>query len=106
MDLKGYNIKNSTVCECGYKFDIHDMNRLQRIDDDKFYGGAIRHVDEIRCPKCSKDTILFIKQEGQSYNVKDIAQKIEEIENVCPVCSKEFKNKSGLSMHMKTHDEI
>ena len=140
MDLKGYQIKNTTKCECGHEFVIKDMKKLQRIEnDDKFYGGLVKHFDEIKCPVCGRDTMLFIKQQGQTYVVKDIAQKreqnlankelmeneagidqvpqenntnIEENSNennssngiICPVCKKSFKNNSGLSRHILTHN--
>ena len=80
MDLKGYEIKNTTKCECGHEFVIKDMKKLQRIEnDDKFYGGIVKHFDEIKCPVCGKDTMLFIKQQGQTYVDKDIAQRKETI---------------------------
>ena len=79
MDLKGYEVRNTTKCECGHEFVIKDMKKLQRIEnDDKFYGGLVKHFDEIKCPKCGRDTMLFIKQQGQTYVVKDIAQKREQ----------------------------
>lgn len=114
MDLKDYKIKNTTKCECGYEFTIHDMKKLQRIPDNNFYGGIVKHIDEITCHNCGKDTLLFLKQTGQTYIVKDIAQKdtlvIEDNkeitsnnEIICPVCERSFKNKSGLAIHIKTH---
>lgn len=130
MDLKGYNLKNTTKCECGYEFDIHDMKNLQRLSE-PLYGGSVKHVDEIKCPKCNKDTLLLIKQQGQTYLIKDIGQKDKQkytdnkikntIENntkntlnkqlnntsneiICPVCQRVFKNKSGLSRHMLIHN--
>ena len=81
MDLQGYKVKNTTKCECGHEFTIHDMKTLQRISDSKFYGGIIRHVDEIKCPECQKETLLLLKQAGQTYIVKDIAQKDTIIED-------------------------
>ena len=75
MNLQNYKVKNRTKCNCGYEFTIYDMKKLQRIPDNKFYGGAIKHIDEIKCPKCQKETLLLIKQQGQTYIVKDIAQK-------------------------------
>ena len=150
MDLKGYEVRNTTKCECGHEFVIKDMKKLQRIEnDDKFYGGLVKHFDEIKCPVCGRDTMLFIKQQGQTYVVKDIAQRKEQIEPIaemqeqshtdnevaetkantnqelqenntniepninesnpsneiiCPVCKKSFKNNSGLSRHMLTHN--
>lgn len=75
MDLQGYKVKNTTKCECGHEFTIHDMKTLKRISDNRFYGGVIKHVDEIKCPECQKETLLLLKQVGQTYIVKDIAQK-------------------------------
>ena len=46
MDLQDYKIKNSTICDCGYHFTVHNITELKRISDDKFYGGAIKHVSE------------------------------------------------------------
>lgn len=77
MELQDYIIKNDTKCECGHQFDIHDMKKLQRLSE-PIYGGAVKHVDEIKCPECDKDTLLLIKQQGQTYIVKDIAQKPNE----------------------------
>lgn len=77
MELQDYIIKNNTKCECGHQFDIHDMKKLQRLSE-PIYGGAVKHVDEIKCPECGKDTLLLIKQQGQTYIVKDIAQKTNE----------------------------
>ena len=137
MDLHDYEIKNTTKCGCGYEFTIHDMKKLQRLPE-AIYGGAVKHVDEIQCPQCKKDTLLIIKQQGQTYIVKDIAQKepipedihVEDMQQVesttedihvkdttmenegiiinnneiiCPVCKRTFKNKSGLTVHMKIH---
>ncbi len=129
MDLQGYKVKNTTKCSCGHEFTIHDMKTLRRISDSRFYGGVIKHVDEIICPECQKETLLLLKQAGQTYIVKDVAQKdtiieakkeqirseastienkeenISSNEIICPECKKVFKNKSGLTIHMKTHNK-
>lgn len=125
MNLQDYKIKNNTTCECGYKFTIKDLTKLERINDSKFYSGIVKHFSNSKCPKCQKDTVLFLKQVGQTYIVKDIAQKDIEKENIssvveeettgnsneenissnefiCPTCKKAFKNKSGLTMHTKS----
>lgn len=125
MNLKGYQIKNTTKCECGYEFTIKDMKKLQRLPE-AIYGGIVKHVDEIICPECQKNTLLLLKQVGQTYIVKDIGQKgnakeeqialehttIEDNnedepsnEIICPECKKSFKNKSGLTNHMKVHNK-
>ena len=75
MDLQDYKIKNSTKCDCGYEFTIHDLTDLKRVSDSKFYGGNIKHVSETHCPECLRKTLLLLKQVGQTYKVIDIAQK-------------------------------
>lgn len=129
MELQEYKVKNTTRCDCGHEFTIQDMHKLQRLSE-PIYGGIVKHVDEIKCPTCGKDTLLLIKQQGQTYIVKDIAQKSKEniektsmnnsdnnidttIQNehtsnanneiICPICQKMLKSKSGLTAHMRTH---
>lgn len=75
MDLQDYKIKNTTKCDCGYEFTIHNLTELKRINDSKFYGGNIKHVSETHCPLCLRKTLLLLKQVGQTYKVVDIAQK-------------------------------
>ena len=79
MDLQDYKIKNSTTCNCGYEFTIHDLTELKRVNDSKFYGGNIKHVSETYCPLCLRKTLLLLKQVGQTYKVIDIAQKDKPI---------------------------
>lgn len=122
MDLQEYKIKNSIKCDCGYEFTIRDMTELKRINDNKFYGGNIKHISETHCPICLRETILLLKQVGQTYKVIDIAQKDKQIfkdnaeqmkvdsnesntdsnERTCPNCKKVFKTKQGLAVHSKT----
>lgn len=125
MDLQDYKIKNSTKCDCGYEFTIHDLTELKRINDNKFYGGNIKHVSETHCPLCLRKTLLLLKQVGQTYKVIDIAQKDRVIktentdttertqissetindtnnELICPNCKRVFKTKQGLAVHSKT----
>ena len=130
MDLQEYKIKNTTTCDCGYEFTIHNLTELKRINDTKFYGGNIKHVSETRCPLCLRKTLLLLKQVGQTYKVIDIAQKDRPIiesktltidengteqtqinfnesnttnnELICPNCKRVFKTKQGLAIHAKT----
>ena len=123
MDLQDYKIKNSTKCDCGYEFTLHDLTELKRINDNRFYGGNIRHISETKCPNCNTNTILFLKQAGQTYVIKDIAQKdsssinsntVEQTqidsnesntnsnELTCQSCKRVFKTKQGLAVHAKT----
>lgn len=131
MELQDYKLKNSTVCDCGHAFTVHDMTQLKRLDK-PIYGGNVKHVSETRCPNCSKETLLLLKQVSQSYEVVDIAQKnkvapkveiVEEVEDIntaevskinsneptdnsnefiCQKCKKVFKTKQGLAVHAKT----
>lgn len=78
MNLQDYKIRNSTNCECGYEFTIKNLTKLEKIKQDGFYGGIVKHFSNCNCPNCKKDTILFLKQVGQTYVVKDIAQKETE----------------------------
>lgn len=120
MELEEYKIKSSTTCECGYEFVINDITELKRIEEDKFYGGVVRHYSNTVCPKCKKETLLLLKQKGQTYEIKDIAQKDIEVsetletncisnegetdnEYICSICERSFKSKSGLSSHVKKH---
>lgn len=83
MNLQDYKIRNSTTCECGYEFTIKNLTKLEKIKQDGFYGGIVKHFSNCNCPNCKKDTILFLKQVGQTYVVKDIAQKeTEKIEEI------------------------
>ena len=79
MDLQDYKIKNTTKCDCGYEFTIHNLTELKRINDSKFYGGNIKHVSETHCPLCLRKTLLLLKQVGQTYKVVDIAQKYRPV---------------------------
>lgn len=79
MDLQDYKIKNSTKCDCGYEFTIHNLTELKKITDNKFYGGNIKHVSETHCPLCLRKTLLLLKQVRQTYKVIDIAQKDKPI---------------------------
>lgn len=129
--LENMKIKNTTVCDCGREFVITDIQKLERIDNKNFYSGVVKHYSKSICPNCGKEVILLLKQVGQTYKVINIAEKVETlIENkeestennqiettidnnetniesnelICPVCKKECKNKSGLTAHMRTHE--
>ena len=123
MDLQDYKIKNSTKCDCGYEFTLHDLTELKRINDNRFYGGNIKHISKTKCPNCNTNTILFLKQAGQTYVLRDIAQRDRQAINsdtveqtqissnesntnsnelTCQSCKRVFKTKQGLAVHAKT----
>ena len=130
MNYHGYELENGQVCKCGYEFKINDITKLQRVGE-TLYGGAVKHLSETNCPCCNRETLLLLKQQGQTYVIKGIMQKeLSKIDNstntstkevteeprinseesetisnefICPVCKRIFKNKSGLTNHMKVH---
>ena len=124
MNLKDYEIKKTTTCECGHDFNIKDFVKLNRINEHGFYSNQVQHYSPAICPKCKKEVILLLKQKGQTYVVIDIATKknentknivteptsIIETKNetsnefICPQCKKVCKNQLGLNAHMRTHN--
>ena len=123
LDIKNFKIQDSTKCKCGYEFVIQDMTDLRRIDEHGFYANIVKHCSFTRCPKCNQETLLLLRQKGQTWEIlntaisKEIETKIEEPQNenkeektegqefICPECQKVCKNKIGLNAHMKTHQK-
>lgn len=130
MNYCGYELENGQTCKCGYQFKINDITKLQRVGE-SLYGGTVKHLSETKCPICKRETLLLLKQQGQTYVIKGIAQKeLQKVDDnaqavtkevteeprisseeskttnneiICPVCKKTFKNKHGLTNHMKVH---
>lgn len=135
--FQNIKVKGTTVCDCGRQFVITDIQKLEDIDDKHFYGGLVKYYSKAKCPKCGKEVILLLRQAGQTYEVVNIAEEIQEenkevkednietekeaeennknTENeeslkaktnsfVCGICHREFKSKSGLTSHLKTHN--
>ena len=127
---KDYKIKGSTKCDCGHSFNMSDFTQLKRLNIPGFYGNQIKHYSPTKCPLCNKETILLLKQLGQTYAIIDIAvlvneekneivvdeeNNIEETKNeieeenakgqefICTECQKVCKSQIGLNSHMKTH---
>jgi hypothetical protein len=124
MDITNYNVKDTIKCECKHEFDIHEINGLLPIDNHGFYSNIVKTCSKVYCPKCNKETLLLLKQKGQTWEILGIATKKEDesklirqelIENkeekdtkqefICPVCQKVCKNKLGLNAHIKTHNK-
>jgi len=130
MDIRNYDVKDTTKCECEHEFDIHEINRLLPIENHGFYSNIVKTCSLINCPKCNKETLLLLKQKGQTWEILGIAnpketniqkqiitESIEQttIENneeknttdelICPICKKVCRNKLGLNAHMKTHNK-
>lgn len=126
-----YNIKGTLTCTCGHEFSLQDMKDLDRINQPGFYGNIVKHYSKTKCPVCGKETILFLKQTGQTWKIIDIATKNEKVSNnivqeivktvenksskvveeekqnsnefICEVCGKVCKSQIGLNSHLKTH---
>lgn len=133
FNLEGqeYDIKGTLTCMCGHEFALQDMKDLERINQPGFYGNIVKHYSKTRCPVCNKETILFLKQIGQTWKIIDIASKnvsnnnniikkiVKTVENkpstviqeekqnnsdfICDVCGKVCKSQIGLNSHLKTH---
>lgn len=131
LENKEYDINNKTTCDCGYEFNVHDIEQLKRINQAGFYGNAVRHYSHAKCKQCGKNVILLLKQVGQTYKIIDIATEnvkedtqsdsknvninendldnhVDETNNeskefICPVCEKVCKSQIGLNSHVKTH---
>lgn len=111
MNVSELKVKNTTICECAYDFCNKDIERIERNEDTRFYGGRITHYSKSKCPKCSKDVILLLKAENNTYTIVDIAEINTKMKNetnndvnsrfICSKCKNEFKSKSGLAMHQK-----
>ena len=93
LEGKEYDIKGRTNCQCGHKFTLKDMKELQRINQPGFYGNIVKHYSRTKCPACKKETILFLKQAGQTWEILDIAtENIKEGKNNMSIKSNKTEN--------------
>lgn len=127
MDVKDLEILNRLDCKCGYKFSLKDIRSIDFLTDTHgFYGNWVKTYSIVKCPKCYHEVILLLKQRGQTWEIMNTAQRdimeniveksLQEMQSVvknikkdtnefiCPECKRVFKSKSGLSSHMKTHN--
>lgn len=73
LENKEYNIRNKIKCDCGYEFNVHDIELLKRINETGFYSNIVKHYSHAKCKQCGKDVILLLKQVGQTYKIIDTA---------------------------------
>lgn len=115
---KDYEIKDSVICNCGHKFTLRDVNGLEPLDQHGFFANIVKNCSVTNCPECGLETILLLKQRGQTWDILGIAaakdgisqatiqnktEKEKNEEFICPECQKVCKNKVGLIGHMRTH---
>lgn len=112
MNLRDLKIRNSKICDCGYEFSAKEIKKLEKNNDYRYYGGRVQYYTEATCPKCKKNVILYLEAYNNSYRIIDIAEIEATIKNeetdktsnefICPNCKKSFKNKAGLSVHLRS----
>ena len=121
LNFKNYNIQDTIDCECGYKFNLKDITKLEKINNHGFFSNIVKHYSQTVCPNCKKETILLLKQKGQTWEIISIANKKSNTENqtkiqnkdeninnqefICPECKKVCKSQLGLNAHLKTHNK-
>lgn len=129
IDVKEIHVLNTKKCSCGYEFSLKDFTKLENLSDTHgFYANIVKHYTMAKCPVCHKETILLLKQKGQTWEVMNTAKFIDvtdtnvgnlkstatidlkeqtnlKQEFICPVCKKVCKNKIGLNAHMKIHSK-
>ena len=127
LNIEEYDIKNNVRCKCGRDFDIHDITKLETLNQHGFYGGVVKNYSHAECPVCHRKAVLLLKQKGQTWEIINIAvpkavpeeeikiYKPKEQETLkeektsneleCKVCGKVCKSKTGLIAHMRTHNK-
>lgn len=131
LDIKDFKIQDSTKCECGHEFTLKDITDLRTIDEHGFYANIVKHCSYTQCPDCNKDTLLLLRQKGQTWEIINTAvpkaetkqedikgdinveettsQNDKEKENtqefICPECKRVCKSQIGLNAHMRTHQK-
>lgn len=125
FNIKEYKVQNKKTCDCGHEFTLNDVDGIRKIHEHGYYGNIVKDVSITKCPQCDKETILLLRQKGQTWEIIDTAIKentntpkivTDETRNenegnnetrqefICPVCEKVCKNKIGLNAHMRTHN--
>lgn len=119
MDIKNYNVKGTTKCDCGHIYTMQDYIELKSLNVPGFYGNNIKHYSPAKCPNCHREALLLLKQVGQTYKIIDIAIKKQTIETstsknetiketipdfICPTCKKVCKSQLGLNAHIRSHN--
>lgn len=75
IDVKELKILNRTDCQCGtHEFTLKDVKSVEQLTDAHgFYGNLVKHYSKVICPICKKETILLLKQKGQTWEIMNTA---------------------------------
>ena len=81
VDVKELRIINQKDCRCGYhEFTLEDVKGIEQLQDAHgFYGNLVKHYSKVICPECGKETILLLKQIGQTWEIMNTAISANEI---------------------------
>ena len=78
IDVKEIHVLNTKKCSCGYEFSLKDFTKLENLSDTHgFYANIVKHYTMAKCPVCHKETILLLKQKGQTWEVMNTAKFID-----------------------------
>lgn len=75
IDVKELRMLNQKDCRCGYhEFTLEDVRSVEQLADAHgFYGNLVKHYAKAICPECTKETILLLKQVGQTWEIMNTA---------------------------------
>ena len=81
IDVKELKILNQKGCRCDfYEFSLADVKSIEFLQDAHgFYGNLVKHYSKVICPECGKETIVLLKQLGQTWEIMNTAISANEI---------------------------
>lgn len=87
IDVKELKMLNQKDCRCGYyEFSLEDVKSVEQLQDTHgFYGNLVKHYSIVKCPECNRETVVLLKQVGQTWEIMNTAivkeQEAEKEEN-------------------------
>ena len=75
IDVKQLQVLNQRNCRCGYhEFSLEDIHGIEMLQDAHgFYGNLVKYYSKAICPKCGRESILLLKQKGQTWEIMNTA---------------------------------
>lgn len=76
IDVKELEMLNRKDCTCGnHQFSLSDINGISFLQDAHgFYGNLVKNYSRVICPVCQNETILLLKQVGQTWDIMNTAR--------------------------------